>query len=502
LGERDPGLASPAEPPPWPQRAVLAGALAALLVAVLVLGPMDSTAGAGTPALVTRLLEAPLAALAGGRAPGLLGVLMLALAAVCACRSLERRIGPGAPLLVALLIFGSGGWALVWTAGAALVPLALAVAAFTLAYEGGGAYEAPTEIYRPQEQGRTAAVRWLAVGLLLAELVPSGPLLAGLLVPAALAVPRERRRVALPVLLGGFALGVAVELVAQGPSLVTGPIGVVVATISLDPALIGRNLVNLVVGRNVGLLTGFAPLLLLLVLGRGSVARPALAALGLALPVLGALLMPFDFAAGWLNLSFLAVYGALWHLPFRPPRRWEWVAVVLLCGLATWPLWAAPRVALADGGVRLTGSRPRRHLPYEATLRTLPNRGETQLAADGLRVRAVAGCRLLGDSGRFELVDGAGQAAIWLAAPSEIEMVALELGPGAPSSLEVSGATGGRTVFRPDGRIGFEVLLSQPRGRHRLWFDQRPLAVHLIEIRIPGWEGDNPRRFRFLAAPQ
>ena len=106
--------------------------------------------------------------------------------------------------------------------------------------------------------------------------------------------------------------------------------------------LAGQNLVNLMLGRNVGLLAGFAPLLLLLVLGRGTVARPALVAVGLGLPLLSALLLPFDFAAGWLNLSFLAVYGALWHLPLRQPRRWEWVVAALLCGLAIWPLWASP----------------------------------------------------------------------------------------------------------------------------------------------------------------
>ncbi|MFQ5351257.1 MAG: hypothetical protein ACE5EG_12520, partial [Thermoanaerobaculia bacterium] len=86
---------------------MLAGALAALLVAVLLFGPVETTAAAGRPALLTRLLEASLAALLGERAPAVLGVLMLALAAVFVCRPLERRIGRSAPLLGTLLIFGS-----------------------------------------------------------------------------------------------------------------------------------------------------------------------------------------------------------------------------------------------------------------------------------------------------------------------------------------------------------------------------------------------------------
>jgi hypothetical protein len=473
-------------------------ALGSLLVAVWRIAPVASVASHGTEPLLARLLEAPLAALSETRSAGLLGVLALALAAACACRSLERRIGSAAPLVVTLLIFGSGSWALVWTAGTSVVPLALAVVALALAYEGGGAFEEPTEIYRPQEASRTGVLRWLVVGLLLAELVPSGPLLAGLLVPAALAVPRERRSWALPVLLGGFALGLAVELAVQGPQLLIGPLRRVSDSMSIDPALIGHNLLGLVAGRNIGLLTGFAPLLLLLALGRGSVARPALAVIGLSMPLLGALLLPFDHAAGWLNLSFLAPYGALWHLPLRQPRRWEWAAVVLLCALVTWPLWLSSRAAVAEGGVQLTGSWPRRLLPYEAALRTLPNLGEARLTQEGLQVRAVSGCRLLDDSGRFEM-SGA-SATIWIAAPGAIDMVALELGVGAPSSFDVSGATAGRTVFRPDGRVGFELLLSQPRGRHRLWFDERPVTVHLIELRLPDWEGESPLRFRVLAA--
>ncbi len=499
MGERDLGVATAAPAPPWRQRAALAGSLAALLAAVLALGPVASTPAGDTPALVTRLLATPLTAVAGARAPGILGMAMLALAAALACGALERRVGPQAPLLVALLVFGSGCWALVWTAGDALVPLALAVTAFWLAYEGGGAGEAPPEIYRPPETRWGATLRWLAVGLLLAELVPTTPLLAGLLVPAALVVPAERRRGLMPFLLGGFALGLAVELAVQGTDAVTGPLGVAGGTISLDPLLVGRNLAHLAVGRNVGLVPGFAPLLLLLALGRGSVARPALAIVGVGLPVLGALLLPFDYAAGWLNLSFVAVYGALWHLPGRSPRRWEWAAAVFLCGLATWPLWAPPGGAVGEGGAAVAGDWPRRLLPYEDTLRSLPSHGEGRLEPGNLRVRAVAGCRLLGEGGRFEL-DG-DPAVIWVAAPSGVEMVALELGPGAPSTMEVAGATAGRTVFRPDGRVGFELRLDQPRARHRLWFGARPATVHLIEIRLPGRDAGHRLRFRLLAQP-
>ena len=44
--------------------------------------------------------------------------------------------------------------------------------------------------------------------------------------------------------------------------------------------------------------------------------------------------------------------------------------------------------------------------------------------------------RVLEESGRFEL-EGPEPAMIWLATPERLEMIALELGPGAPSSIEV-----------------------------------------------------------------
>ena len=488
---------------------MLAALLAALVAAAAILGPVAARSATDPAAFVTSMLELPLTVAAGARAPAILGALLLALAALCACRPLERRIGPSAPLLVALLVFGSAAWALVWVEGRLLAPLALAAAAFALAYGGGEDTEEPAEIFQAPEPGWRGALRWLAVGLLLAELVPTSPLLAGLLVPAALAVPRARRGRLVPVLLAGFAAGMACELWRVGPGLVTGPLGRVAETIQVDPALAGRSVLALVAGRNVGLLAGFAPVVLLLLLGRGAVARPALAATAVGLPVLGALLLPFDFAGGWLNLTFVGLYGALWHLPARPPRRWEWAAALVLSGLAVWPLAVGSRQSAAEEGVRLTAAWPRRHLPYEATLRDLPSRGAGQLKTggepDAVRFRAVSGCRLRdpgrsGGRGRFEL-EGGGPAEIWLAAPPGLEMVALEFGPGAPSSLSVTGAEAGRTVFRPDGRVGFEVLLSEPRGEHRLWFGERPWSVHLIRMALPDREDVAPLRFRLVAVP-
>ena len=72
-------------------------------------------------------------ALVGESGPAVLGVLLLGLAAGVACPRLERRVGPSAPWLLAVLIFGSGCWALVWNDGASLASLAIAVLAFALA---------------------------------------------------------------------------------------------------------------------------------------------------------------------------------------------------------------------------------------------------------------------------------------------------------------------------------------------------------------------------------
>ena len=498
MGERDPGLApAPPRKPPWAARAVLALALAGLLGLVLIAGP-PAPAEAPAGPLVGRLLAAPLAWAAPVRGEAILGVLALAVAAAAAGAVLERRLGGAAWLLLLLLIFGSAAWALVWSSGARLVTLALAVTAFALARARGPAVdETPGEIYRPEEIAGGGVGRWLAVGLLLGALVISSPVAAVLLLPAALAVPPGDRRRGLALLIGGWLAAAAVEAAVAGPAVVAQELAAAAESLRFDAALAGWNLGYLAAGRNVGLLVGFAPALLLLWLGRGG-GRRALPAACLAAAAAAALLLPFDFASGWLGLLWLPLYGALWLLPARLPRAAEWLAVLVLSGLATWALWAPPWAAAAAGGSVAAASWPRRWLPYETTLRDLPGGTARQLGSTEVHARTVRGCRFLGEPGRFEL-SGGEPAELWLAAPPELDMVALEFGPGAPSSLIVRGAESGRTVFRPDGRVGFELRLVRPRARHPLWFADQRFAVHLITIDRPGGEGGAPLRFRLLA---
>ncbi len=464
--------------------------------------PPSAAPRALAPWLTLALLLAgltALAALAGSgeeRRSAVFDALLLAAAAVVAGRSLAPRLGGAAPLLAALAAFGSAAWALVWSPGIELLPLTIAVGAFGLAYGGAAPAGPPAEIYRPLESARRALPRWAAVGLLLAALLAVSPLYAGLVLPAALAVPAERRRAGLPALAAGWLAGLVAVAVVPGAGDWLAPTPLPDGPFVWSPALAGWNLVYLLVGRNIGLLAGFAPALLLATLGRRRGDRPALVAVCLALAAAWALALPFDFAAGWLNLSLLPLYGALWLAPARPPRRSEWLVTGLAAGLLLWPLWLLPGSGrIADGGVALTASWPRRLLPYETTLRRLPGRGSARLTTAAFEVRAVSGCRFLPDSGRFE-VDGGGPAEIWLAASPEVDRVGLEFGPGAGSVLEVVGAEPGHTLFRPDGRVGFEVLLTRPRARHPLWLGEEPFAVYLISIRMPDAKGGEPLRFR------
>lgn len=499
MGERD--LAAPAAAlrrPPW-------GWLALGLALAVVGGlgwrelapplPPFPDPPLAHPAWV-RWLMTKLTAAIGERADQLLNLAALGVATAVAGRLLARRVGPPAPAILALAIFGSGVWAAGFTAGVALAPLALAVAAFGLVYAGQDRQRALEEVYRPDAGGALGLARWAGAGLLLAGLVSYSPLNAGLLVPAALALPKAGRRGAAAALAGGWLAGLGLEALLAGPAaLVAAPSGV---GWRWDGAAAAWNLLYLAAGRNVGLLTGYLPVVLLLALAGGRPRRRGLVTTCLVLAALSAVLLPFDFAGGWLHKAFLPLYGALWLAPARAPSRLGMAATAIGCGIVLWPLWAPPGpAALADGGAALTSSWPRRLLPYESTLLELPHHGAARRGRFALR--AVSGCRYRPQEDRFEEFGG-GRAEILLAAPPELEMVGIEFGPGASSELRVGGAELGHTLFRPDGRVGFELRLTRPRALHGLAHAERRHAVHLLSIEMPGRATDTPLKFRLLVA--
>src|SRR3954453_7119169 len=120
---------------------------------------------------------APFLRLSPLKGEAIANALLLALAAVLAARTLERRLGPAAPLWVAVWIFASVTFAYVFWAHSDLFLMSLVAIALSLAY---GALKEDAET-----PGRTA-LRWAAAGLLLGLVLASRPFYGALLVPVAL----------------------------------------------------------------------------------------------------------------------------------------------------------------------------------------------------------------------------------------------------------------------------------------------------------------------------
>jgi hypothetical protein len=226
--------------------------------------------------LAHSLLLAPFVRLAPQRGAAVLNVLLLIAAAWVAARSLARRLGAVAPLVVVLFVFGSVTFRYVFLALPDLLVLAATVAAFALAYgrEEPVATETP-EIYQAPDEGWDPLWRWLAVGALL--VIPSvhHPLYLGLFVPAAVATPAAERKRSLAAL----ATGAVALLVLGGLAkwMLTGSWAAVLPTglgdmwpalagerVLFDGNLIGWNFLYLLAGRSVGALPYFLPVLLAL----------------------------------------------------------------------------------------------------------------------------------------------------------------------------------------------------------------------------------------------
>ena len=142
---------------------------------------------------------APFLRLSPTRGAAIANALLLALAAVLAARTLERRLGPAAPLWVAVWIFASVAFAYVFWAHADLFLMSLVAIALALAYGAPRAGEAAGDA-RPHGAAlgrrRRSSSAWSS---------PRRPFYGTLLLPAALAVPAPRRRLGIAMLAAGAA---------------------------------------------------------------------------------------------------------------------------------------------------------------------------------------------------------------------------------------------------------------------------------------------------------
>ncbi|HEY0510380.1 MAG TPA: hypothetical protein VGH73_00655 [Thermoanaerobaculia bacterium] len=477
---------------------------------------------------------APFLRLSPLRGAAIANALLLALAAVLAARTLERRLGPAAPLWVAVWIFASVTFAYVFWAHSDLFLMSLVAIALALAYGGPreDAMETPLRF----------ALRWAGAGVLLGLVLASRPFYGALLLPAALAVPpapAARRRAGIAILAAGAAVAVLASGLGhlaeadswtpysgqrQSFDAATGFPEVDLAAGSwrqrtagrgnrswlpsdmVGPRLTAWNGLYFLAGRDVGILPYFLPLLLGLAAFRRGEGRGLLLLAALAAAACFLLTRPFNFYGGGgaiANRYFLPIYPAFWFAAGRPARAWTmtiWAVVAtLLAAPFLLPLWRHPRAFFldADNGYRFVSAAARRGLPFETTQSHLKPSGGEDFVHNGLWIKALStsvrpdaggGTLRLGPEGRGELLLGSSRPLPGL------RMIVLP--PGPASGIEVAGAQ--VTMSRPRLRGGSVLLLhfERPRAVHKMWWSEDENPFYLYEIRL-----EAPAGFAFQLHP-
>ena len=463
----------------------------------------------------------------------LANLVALGFAVFFVARTLEREVGSAAALYLAVLIFASAVVVYLFLAGPEIFLLALTAGAFALVAGAHRPSGELAEIYGGESLGEPEVRRrFVAAGALLAVPVASELLLLILPLGAWLAAPRDRRGTARKALLLGLGLGLAAIVIVQwwttggllwggvdrfrfGPETGFPAVDFTTSewpeavrrlsafhwegaprfTWGLDPALWLWNLRDVLLGRHLGLLPYFAPLLLLFLAGRRNGYRRGLwVAAALWIPLL-LLLRPFSFQAGPGPLglkAFLPVYGMLWlTLGDRPASRARRFGEVTLAvagaGLFLFPVWMAPGAMPVDPEGAPTRLAPlASHLPFEISQRWL--RDAHLVEADGVWLKTLDD-RAWPEAHRRRLVfEGPEPAAVLVASPYAIRSFRWVFGPDAPSQLEVGGAEVTDRLLSPGGGIEFRVVPEGRPRRHAMWWTPQRQWLYLVEMGFPSRE--------------
>lgn len=433
---------------------------------------------------------APVVWLAPLRGPAVVNVVLLILAVLVAARSLRRRVGEGATALISACVFASVLYRGVFLFQptmllAACVALAMAL---VLGHEEPAAH-AVREIYRPPQTSSSAVGRGVLTGCLVGLVAAHHPLYLLLGLPAAWMAAPGRRRSALAGLiigLGGVVLAFGVLGGSWGPSpgsLVSGLEG---GHLRFSVGATLWNLLYLAVGRNVGVLPYFLPLVTLLGLWKGGSGRSVLAFTALMGILAFGAVEPFNFFGGPAavgNALLVPWFILLWFLPTRPlPPGWL-AATVLLAIPAMYPTWLAPGVEpiTPEGVYRHASGRFTHLLPLETTQEALPP-GEAM--AGRLWIRSLSREARISGASRWILA-GEGWSVLHLASPTELAALHLQFGPQAAADLELQGADLGDMVLAPDGGVGFRAENLERQALHPMWWSQERHFNYVLRFRMP-----------------
>jgi hypothetical protein len=495
----------------------------------------------GKPFLYAAVI-APFSRVSPVRGPLVANVLMLGVAAVFSARTLKRRLGGAAPVWVAVSLFGSVAFAYVYWIHAEIFLLAATACAFAVAY-GAAPPHAPfgrlPSIYpgAPEGSSGRVALRWAIVGALLAIPMAFRPFYAALFVPLLFAIPRGRRTLGLGALATGALLVMALTSFVQWESggdwngyagerrgfyQATGypdvdfPPERWTSTLqhwgntswvqegAFEPVwnakLWGWNTIYFLIGRNIGVLPYFLPLLLGFLAVRAEGGR-WLIPWAAAAAVVGFLLVrPFNFYGGGGaigNRYFLPLYPALWFMAARPAKARTALWVAALAAPFLFPLWRSPAAYPIgeDGRYRHVSVVAKELLPYETTQSHIPGGSDAPTAQGGLWVkllnenveRTASGWR----------VHGSGAAELLVGSPDPLTGIAIDFDRRAPARLRVGSEELRPTLLRPDGSISFDVDFHQPRAVHAMWWTHDDYYLYDLRFQLVG-APDQPIDFQIL----
>jgi hypothetical protein len=250
------------------------------------------------------------------------------------------------------------------------------------------------------------------------------------------------------------------------------------------------NVLYLLLGRHVGVLPYFLPLLLGCFAFRAGEGRWALALAVIVTMACFLIIRPFNFWGGGgaiANRYFLPVYPALWFMAARPARAVWAVVLAALAAPFLWPLWTAPRAFPldAEGGYRHVSPIARRLLPYETTLSHLKPAGQEDLVQNGLWVKLLSpAIRSEADGARLRLAAGR-SGEILVGSEKPLRGLRLRFAPSPVTRLVVVGPKVAQVIQRPDGGTTLALRFSHPRARHRMWWGRGDIYLYQIGLAPP-----------------
>ena len=459
--------------------------------------------------------------------PFLANFLVLALAALAATRTLRQTVGATAPLWVAAFLFASVCFAYTFWAHADLFLMGLTAIGFSLAF-----WKGPENPNRSKEASRATVLRWMGVGALLAIVGFSRPLYVPLFLPVVFALPKINRwQATVGLLIGSLGLGTGAAVVhrlnseawtsygaqRRGFYSETGfpavQIPVEAWSESLDDlgdaawaearsllklppmaaSLWGWNGVYFTVGRHIGVLPYFLPLILgLFGRPRGWTRWMLLVAVGISIAGFF-LYRPFNIYGGGgaiANRYFMPLYPAFWFLATRPGRPRRVLAVFLLAAPFLWPLWSAPRSfpKRTNHTYRYVSDLAGRMLPYETTQSHLKPAGHSDVVQGGVWIKFLTRSVRPRRDGRALLLDRGSRGALLVGSPQPLSELYLQILQDPVETLEVvSGAQILSEVTNARGRL-FHLRLAQPRARHPMWWTWDTYYVYELALKSDSTE--------------